>query len=175
MKCPACNNGLTPMQAGEVTVDICKEGCGGIWFDNFELKKFDEPHESEGEILLDIPKKNSLKVDVQGKRGCPKCPDIKMHQHFFSVKRHVTVDECAQCAGIWLDAGELGQIRSLFKTEKERKEAAQKYFSELFDGKLHQMSQESDEKLNKVRRFSNMFKFLCPSAYIPGKQEWGAF
>ncbi len=24
------------MVAGGVTVDVCKGGCGGIWFDNFE-------------------------------------------------------------------------------------------------------------------------------------------
>ena len=54
MKCPVCSNLLEAMTAGDVTVDVCKGGCGGIWFDNFELKKFDEPCESAGEALLDI-------------------------------------------------------------------------------------------------------------------------
>ena len=41
MKCPACENELTDKDVGGVTVDICNGGCGGLWFDNFEFKKFD--------------------------------------------------------------------------------------------------------------------------------------
>ena len=41
MKCPACYNELTPRRAGQITVDVCDGGCGGIWFDNFELKRVD--------------------------------------------------------------------------------------------------------------------------------------
>jgi len=26
-----------------------------------------------------------------------------------------------------------------------------------------------------VLKISNMFRFICPSYYIPGKQDWGAF
>ena len=48
-----------------------------------------------------------------------------MMLHFFSVKQQVQVDECPSCAGIWLDCGELLRIRSEFKTEDERKQAAQ--------------------------------------------------
>ena len=36
MKCPACGNTLHEMNAGSVTVDVCTEGCGGIWFDRNE-------------------------------------------------------------------------------------------------------------------------------------------
>jgi hypothetical protein len=37
------------------------------------------------------------------------------------------------------------------------------------------MRRESQEKLEKARRIANIFRFICPSYYIPGKQEWGAF
>ena len=36
MKCPACFNELTELQVGNLTVDACQGGCGGIWFDAFE-------------------------------------------------------------------------------------------------------------------------------------------
>ena len=45
VKCPACGNNLTEKKFGEVTVDVCEGGCGGVWFDWFEFKKVDEPHE----------------------------------------------------------------------------------------------------------------------------------
>ncbi len=175
MKCPACPNQLQQMTVGDVTVDVCKGGCGGIWFDNFELKKFDEPRESAGEALLDIERDKGFVVDLNKKRNCPKCSDIVMMRHFFSVKKQVTVDECPACAGIWLDAGELRQIRSMFNTEQERHQAADEYFNEVFGDELRAMQAESEASLQKARRIANTFRFICPSYYIPGKQAGGAF
>ena len=85
------------------------------------------------------------------------------------------VDECPGCGGFWLDAGELSKIRDLFETEEERHKAAEEYFSEVFGGELASMEAEDQVKLNKVLKISNMFRFICPSYYIPGKQDWGAF
>ena len=175
MKCPACPNQLQQMTVGDVTVDVCKGGCGGIWFDNFELKKFDEPHESAGEALLDIERDEGFLVDLNKKRNCPKCNDIVMMTHFFSVKKQVAVDECPGCAGIWLDAGELSQIRSMFKTEQERNQAADDYFDEVFGDKLKAMQAQSDAGLRRAQNIARTFRFICPSYYIPGKQVWGAF
>jgi len=175
MNCPACGNELEKMTVGNVVVDVCQRGCGGIWFDNFEIEKFDEPHESAGEQLLDIERDESIVVDRIKRFNCPKCSDIVMMRHFFSVKKQVEVDECPGCGGFWLDAGELGKIRSLFDTEEERHKAAEEYFSEVFGGELAAMGAEDQAKFNKVRKIANMFRFVCPSYYIPGKQDWGAF
>jgi Zn-finger nucleic acid-binding protein len=163
------------MTVDDITVDVCKGGCGGIWFDNFELKKFDEPHECAGEALLDVERDESLVVDTERKRNCPKCDDIVMMRHFFSVKKQIAIDECPSCAGIWLDAGELSQIRSMFNTEQERHQAADEYFDEVFGDKFKAMQTESDAGLKRARNISRTFRFICPSFYIPGKQRWGAF
>lgn len=174
MQCPACEKPFTQIEVGGVTVEICKGGCGGIWFDNYEFKKFDEPHESEGEALLEI-EMNPGNIDTESRHSCPKCPGITLSRHFMSVKRKVEIDECPQCGSIWLDAGELGQIRNLFNTEEERRQAADEYFSDVFDSDLLKVREESEENVAQARRFANMFKFITPSYYIPGKQEWGAF
>ena len=39
MKCPACKSPLREKGAGEMTLDICYGGCGGIWFDASELER----------------------------------------------------------------------------------------------------------------------------------------
>ena len=98
-----------------------------------------------------------------------------MMRHFFSVKKEVTVDECPKCAGIWLDYGELGQIRSQFDSEEERNKAAESYFQEIFGNALDKMRKESKEKLEKARKIAHAFRFICPSYFISGKQNWGAF
>src|SRR5215472_4277596 len=112
MKCPACFNDLTEIQVGSLKVDVCHGGCGGIWFDAFELQKVDEEEEAAGGHLLDIQRDESVKVDPNRKRDCPRCAGVKLKRHFFSAKRLVEVDECPNCGGYWLDAGELAAIRA---------------------------------------------------------------
>jgi Zn-finger nucleic acid-binding protein len=175
MKCPACENQLQQMTVADVTVDICKGGCGGIWFDQFELQKFDEPHESAGQALLEVERKEGLAIDRSKPLNCPKCEGVVMMRHFFSVKQNVEVDECAGCGGFWLDAGELATIRSLFDTEQQRRQAAQQYFNDLFGDKFAAIKANEQEKLAKTRKITNMFRFICPTYYIPGRQTWGAF
>lgn len=111
MKCPACYNDLTQLLVSNLTIDACQDGCGGIWFDAFELQKVDEAHEP-GEPLLDLRRDESLTLDLARKRECPRCDGVKLHRHFFSARRRVQVDECPSCGGYWLDAGELAQIRA---------------------------------------------------------------
>lgn len=172
MNCPACRNLLAQIAVGNLIVDACEGGCGGIWFDRFELQKVDEPEEVAGEVLLDVPRNPQIKVDLNQKRHCPKCENVVMMQHFFSVKKQVLVDECPKCGGFWLDAGELATIRREFSSEEARDKAAEEYFSEIADRHLAEMRSHSEEKAREV---AQMFRFISPSYYIPGKQDWGAF
>jgi uncharacterized protein len=74
MECLVCGNVLTRMTVGGITVDACEGGCGGIWFDRYELMRVDEADESAGEGLLDIDRDPNVKVDLSKRLDCPKCP-----------------------------------------------------------------------------------------------------
>ena len=175
MNCPACSRPLAARTVADLTVDVCAGGCAGIWFDPYELQKVDEQHEHAGEELLHLEPDSQLRLDPREKRRCPKCPDSVMMKHFFSVKRRVEVDECPTCAGFWLDCGELRDIRKLYKTEEERRAAARAYFQEVLAGPLAKEKAKGDADLARARRVAWALRFLCPSYYIPGKQDWGAF
>ena len=103
------------------------------------------------------------------------CPVCKQSAMITLELNEVEIDYCMQCEGIWLDAGELGAIRGLFKTEGERHKAAEEYFEDVFGDKLVAMQAAEEAKLEKTRRVANMFRFICPSYYVPGKQDWGGF
>jgi Zn-finger nucleic acid-binding protein len=128
MKCPACFNPLKEIQVGNLKVDVCQGGCGGIWFDAFELERVDEENEAAGEPLLHIQGDEDIVVDSSRKRDCPRCAGIKLHRHFFSAKRRIEVDQCPGCGGYWLDAGELEQIRTerseTARTQQQVRESA---------------------------------------------------
>jgi len=174
MNCPACGTAMTEIAAGDVKVQACKGGCGGLWFDEWQLGKVDSRDQSAGESLLNVPQNASLKVDQSPRRKCPR-DSVVMMRHFWSVKRDVVVDECPKCEGIFLDPGELTAIRADYKSDAERHKAAEAYYSEMFDQQLAGMLRQDKAKLESARRVARIFKFLCPSYYIPGKQAWGAF
>ncbi len=158
MTCPVCSKALSPHKVGGVAVDVCDAGCAGIWFDQFEFRKFDEQKEPDVEKTLKVaarvrPSSTSDQLD------CPKCTTIKMMRYFSSTKRKVTIDECPSCAGVWLDAGELTAIRQEFPTEESRKAAADEVYSELFDVK---MELERDKSVREVENFGRMFRFILP-------------
>jgi Zn-finger nucleic acid-binding protein len=174
--CPACGHALTTRIAGAVTVDVCDGGCGGIWFDHEELQKVDEQSESAGESLLDVERDPNLAVDPTKRYGCPRCADgVVLMRHFWSVKRATAIDECPECGGIFLDAGELASIRSEFPTEAARHAAADAYFKEVVDPLLDEERHESQEELERAQKFAHAFRFVCPSYYVPGKQAGAAF
>ena len=201
MKCPACALELKPVDAGGVLLDACDGGCGGVWFDNFELQKFDEAHENVGTAVFDVAPGPSgaasagaasgravtkagaaggavAKAGAAGgapKRLCPRCPGQKMRRYFFSVKRAIEVDECPACGGDWLDFEELEKIRGEFKTAEDREGAALTAFGEIFDADLAKARAESQAEVARARKFASMFKLICPSAWIPGKQDGAAF
>jgi Zn-finger nucleic acid-binding protein len=120
MKCPACFNSLTETTVGKLTVDVCQGGCGGIWFDAFELQRVDEPGEIAGERLIDIERDPALHVHSTHKRDCPRCSGVKLKRRFFSPMRQVEIDECPGCGGCWLDSGELQLIRREVAESAER-------------------------------------------------------
>lgn len=175
MKCPACSSELEAVTVENVTVDVCRTGCGGIWLDNQELKRIDEQHETAGQALVDLKLEPTIQVDCSLPRNCATCEDQPMLRHFMSSKKEVAIDECPRCGGIWLDNNELGQIRNQFDTEAERKQAFDKQFETAFRSDIKEMEQKSEEDLQRTRRFAHALRFICPSYYIPGKQAGGAF
>jgi len=147
MICPVCQNTLKEIDINTIKVDICENGCGGIWFDWLELKKVDESHETNGLKLLDISVNENLEIDHSKRRQCPRCEEtIIMLRHFSSVKREIEIDECGNCGGFWLDYGELRNIRSQFKTEEEKNKAAKKYIGDIFDKELEKAKTEEEKE-----------------------------
>ena len=131
MKCPACFNELVQRQIGSLTLDVCQGGCGGIWFDAFELKKIDEVHELVADGLLSRTRDRDGKIDTTRKLLCPKCSEMAMMRHFFSARRRTIVDECPNCGGFWLDAGELADVREETQAAKRERDAKQANLNKL--------------------------------------------
>ena len=176
VNCPACEGTLSKKDVGGLTVDVCEDGCAGLWLDNFELEKVDEQHESAGEALLDVAGDPSVRPAGDEPYSCPRCSDGSvMHRNFFSVKREIEVDECPTCGGVWLDVGELGALRRQYETEEAKRRAAEEEYQRMFGDELDRMRRESLDDLQRARSFAHALRFVLPSYWIPGDQDWGAY
>jgi len=114
---------------GGVLVDVCKNGCKGIWFDWRELKNLDENHEGVGQALEEALESPRLNNADRGPLNCPKC-GLKMREHKYKNAKEVNVDECYACGGFFLDSGELKQTRDSYMNEDEREVYVQRLISE---------------------------------------------
>ena len=155
IKCPACGMNMKKIFIAEagVNIDICLDGCGGIFFDNREFKSFDEPHESLDDIIKEAENRTyKVKIDENETRICPVC-GAKMVKNPTSVKGEVIIDDCYTCGGKFLDHGELTKIRAEYATEKERSEAAVQallYSPEGAELGLSKASNKVNEKMYKI-------------------------
>ncbi len=144
MKCPRCGRELCEQILGGVSLDICNGGCGGVWFDNFELKRL---------LSADKAEQDQLKIDwdpsvrtESDRLKCPKCMDVTMQNHPYPGHWEINIDECARCGGVWLDRGEFEQIRNVARSDSppapsfssQRREAPRTtgtYFSRKLHGR----------------------------------------
>lgn len=123
IKCPACGREMEKVfiPSEGINLDICTQGCGGIFFDNRELDKFDEKDEDISKILEQIDGKDFIKVSEDSVRICPNCGQ-KMVKNYSSVHNNIEIDECYSCGGKFLDRDELVKIRAEYDTEEDRSE-----------------------------------------------------
>lgn len=123
INCPACKKPMQKVFVPETgfNLDVCVDGCGGVFFDGQELKHFDENCESIEEIKKVLDGKIFAKVDESLTRNCPVCGN-KMVKNFVSVKKNIQVDECYSCGAKFLDHNELEQMRAEYPTEKDRQQ-----------------------------------------------------
>ena len=165
MNCPVCKKVMTEEDFG-VKVDVCRDGCKGIWFDCGELSKLDEKNEGFGAALqeaLHFPRVNDEK---RGIIQCPKCNE-PMHRHLFSSNKEVNVDECYDCGGFFLDSGELKEIRDHHMTAKEETAYAQKLLANLPDYQDALQHQAKNKiRAEALRRFTRLLRL---SYYATGK------
>ena len=111
IECPACGKPMKKVfiEDGGINVDICTEGCGGIFFDNRELEKISNNGEKIDVILKEVEGKTFDSINEKEVRICPVCNAgmVKMGAGVSNVQ----IDVCNTCGAKFLDNGELQKIK----------------------------------------------------------------
>lgn len=128
LNCPACGKEMEkvfiPSQG--INLDICTDGCGGIFFDNREFDSFDEKNEDISAIVEKLDGKTFTKPSENITRVCPNC-GAKMVKNHSSIHKTIEIDECYSCGGKFLDNGELVKVREEYDNNEQRDEDIMRY------------------------------------------------
>ena len=115
MKCPSCKSPLREKDADGMTVDMCYGGCGGIWFDAKEIEHLTARAAASLHSIWQAP---VGKLNLAEPRRCPRCEEQLLERKWFSDLKKVEIDQCPQCGGVWLDAGEFSRVYDEIKGPK---------------------------------------------------------
>ncbi len=160
MQCPSCGCELSEVQAGTIKVDVCRGGCGGIWFDRLELQRLDEPHESCDDSLLGEGGCEPASADPERKLPCPLCSDVKMMRIVYAMGTRFKVDHCGNCGGHWLDPGELREIRAHSMSKEQRMAEIDALFVERFGAEVSEMAAKRPTEPSGFHPIYSMACFL---------------
>ncbi len=166
MKCPVCKKEMIEQDFGGVKVDVCKNGCKGIWFDWVELRKLDEQDEGCGAALQEALNYPRVNDEGRGKINCPKC-NSPMHIHKYQSSKEVNVDECYLCGGFFLDSGEFGTIRDSFMSKQEQETYLQKLLADI--PSYQQKKADIEKEKLRAEALRKYTRFLRLSYYVTGK------
>jgi Zn-finger nucleic acid-binding protein len=134
MICPVCAQEMAVKNAGDIPLDVCWGGCGGIWFDAFELARLSQAPPETMEWMAQVPVQEA-QIPAH-KLQCPRC-SLPLMRRLFKPAVKVVVDECPGCGGFWLDHGEWDRIQT------------------------HSASAEASDQPDKLTLARQMYRQLC--------------
>jgi Zn-finger nucleic acid-binding protein len=111
MDCPKCRKPMETVEFGtNIKVQRCT-GCGGLFCKWQTLRQLRD--EWLADTVLDkgsaaLGAKQNEMLDIR----CPECGTTMDHVKD-QQQKHITLDSCTNCDGVFLDAGELTDMKSL--------------------------------------------------------------
>lgn len=161
LTCPACGAKMEKIfvERANCNIDVCTNGCGGIFFDNREFKKFDEHFESIDELKKALEGKTFKDTDQTFKRTCPAC-GMKMVKNSTSIKGNIIVDDCYNCGGKFLDYKELDKIREEYPTEEARSKDVENYLKNKMGYEYEEMHAHNRLKANSPQKQGILDRFI---------------
>lgn len=120
MHCPSCHTPLTEQRIDTVRVDAC-EVCGGMWFDQGELRAAkDERLTAYHWYDLDLWKHDADFMGAPSSMYCPSCDGEHLLTTIQYAQSTIYIDVCPSCHGIWLESTEFSALLSYIRDQAEK-------------------------------------------------------
>ena len=117
--CPDCDVIMTQLSFLDVLVDTCPQ-CAGIFFDEGEVSQIRARGGEKAFDDLDSivqPAPDYVPHEGSKFRRCPNCQS-SMHRYRYMYASPIFLDSCESCGGVFIEDGELKQMRDYLHAEK---------------------------------------------------------
>jgi len=109
MNCPRCDKVMNPVRPDEVAAQQCPK-CEGHWLEGEDLRRLETTVNVRWLEWRTLPPEELQAREV----ACPRCRPREIMKKVRSERdRHVLLDVCGRCHGVWLDGGELRAIQEM--------------------------------------------------------------
>lgn len=119
IRCPRCDVEMAdrPLTL-HIRADDCPQ-CGGIWLEHGALKEYCRARLSER------ANPENLRRATRTRLQCPNC-GLALFDKPFPPGSGIPIQQCNRCAGIFLDAGRLEQIKAFVERRRKAKKRARR-------------------------------------------------
>ena len=107
-RCPRCNRPLETVDYRGTRLDLCPE-CSGLWLATGEFEQLTSERDVYADETIPHGYRKKPPPKEEGYLPCPLCSALMTRRNFKALSG-VLIDICGH-HGVWLDAGELEQIR----------------------------------------------------------------
>ena len=164
MRCPACKNILTKIVQAGVKVLACRGECGGLWFNQSQVRRLEKIKPGLGTLFLKLKRADGIKFYRGVEHICPQCKTTLLCRHFFSKEWDTEVNQCAKCGGFWVDVAGLAELQSM--DEQKKQKSVEKYFS-IIGKKIAGIYLLNEDVTEAVKNIIRIFQFLCSEKDFP--------
>jgi Zn-finger nucleic acid-binding protein len=160
LSCPRCSVPMSPhtVLAGPnaVLIDTCATSCAGIWLDSGDLETGLDVTDDLQQLVLT----REYLPDCRQPAGCPICSQ-QMHRYRWNYTSPVTLDQCPDGHGIWIDGGEVQEMEAFEEHEVLPSERQVQLRAKLGMDRL-QLAADHQRPIAKSRNPTfNLVELLC--------------
>lgn len=112
MNCPKCHNSMSAVEFGtEIEIMRC-ESCAGIFVQRGTLDLLRDEWLADTVLDVGANAANPATLDPPAEVACPAC-NTPMEMVNDAQQNHIVLDVCPACDGVFLDSGELTDIKTV--------------------------------------------------------------
>ena len=111
MKCPKCDHEMETVEFGTAISVLRCTGCSGLYCEMETLGRMRDEWLTETVLDTGCATEGARRNDMRG-INCPECGTAMEHVQD-EEQSHITLDTCGSCDRVFLDAGELTDMKSV--------------------------------------------------------------
>lgn len=159
--CPACGKRMEKIYIERINkhIDICSQGCGGIFFDNREMEHFCNKNDNIDEILAIYENKDFKTIPDDKEILCPYCGAKMVKIGNGTADESFKIDCCYTCGAKFLNGYELQKLQNAPQFNEDVAQKYKDWFMSMYGEDMDRLN----EQYAKIKPDKNFIRNLIKS------------